>query len=151
MAKREKFGCSILVSQRPDEPSRIWTQKLCRCNRAADEKFPGICDLICPLSAQDTDGCECKNRLYAGEYCDEKLCRLGERTYCEPELSEIPRRCKMNFKQGSIIDVPFCSCPNGNLTDGICRCNEHYYGVFCEDHRPPRSDEKICTGQCLIK
>lgn len=138
--KGKKPGCNTTghISNR-DGLFVMPVAHVCFCNKAADDKNPGLCDAVCANEAYYPRNCECKNPSKAGLFCHEDACKLAGRVYCAKYLySRTARKnCEDNANRGRMEDIRYCPCGNGRLVNDRCYCDQYYSGPFCDEYTPP--------------
>lgn len=122
----------LLVQDSYNQPLRELYGSACYCNKLADDLEPEVCHVVCSSRLYSPD-CLCKNYLLGGKFCEEKICKNGGQTFCAS--IPVPSPCDDNVNADHMDDFPYCPCSSaGNLTEGICVCDEKHSGRFCENY-----------------
>lgn len=106
----------------------------CLCNQYAYEAYPNECTMICDQML-NVDTCKCRNPLFAGPGCKQKVCKFGSYRYCLKD-GWLPTLCDgfLNFEGKGRWET--CPCVQGTVVNGTCQCKENYVGQFCERYSP---------------
>lgn len=134
-----KPACTMMFDPTGETMIRSAVGNKCACSKEVDQHMPRICDIVCPTKVTDL-GCECKDPLVAGRFCENPVCKSGEAYHClrDGQLA----KC-FNIRRDQDLPYPPCPCSkNGRLANGVCVCDQYYSGVLCETYIPPPTTTK---------